>query len=78
MITINVDKAKTIAHNIRREKRAEEFKPYDEIIMKQIPGSNTAAAEAARQAIREKYALVQQKIDSSTKTEEILLNLNSI
>jgi hypothetical protein len=31
MITINIDKAKTIAHDKRREARAEEFKPHDEI-----------------------------------------------
>ena len=27
MITINLDKAKTISHDIRRQKRAEEFAP---------------------------------------------------
>ena len=37
MIVINIDKAKGIAHEIRRAKRAEEFAPYDEVIMKQIP-----------------------------------------
>ena len=46
MITINIDKAKTIAHDIRRAARAEEFKPHDEIIMKQIPGVDAAAAES--------------------------------
>ena len=78
MITINMDKAKNIAHDIRREKRAEEFKPYDEIIMKQIPDSNTAAAEAARQAIREKYSFIQEKIDSSFSPDELQLNLKFI
>jgi hypothetical protein len=32
MITINIDKAKNIAHDIRRAARAEEFKPHDEIV----------------------------------------------
>jgi hypothetical protein len=53
MITINMSKAKTIAHEKRRAARAEEFRPYDEIIMKQIPGVGAQQADAARQAIRE-------------------------
>jgi hypothetical protein len=56
MITINLDKAKAIGHDKRRAARAEEFKPYDEVIMKQIPGADNAAAEEARQQIRFKYA----------------------
>lgn len=71
MIKINIDKAKAIGHDIRRAARAEEFKPYDEVIMKQIPGKDAQAAEAARQAIREKYAAVQAQIDAATTPEEI-------
>lgn len=71
MIVINVDKAKAIGHEIRREKRAEEFKPFDEVIMKQIPGKDFTEAEAARQAIRDKYEVIQQQIDSATTPEEI-------
>jgi hypothetical protein len=62
MITINVTKAKSIAHDKRREARAEEFKPHDEIIMKQIPGADATAAETARAAIRTKYATMQTAI----------------
>jgi hypothetical protein len=72
MITINLDKAKDISHNIRREKRAEEFKPYDEIIMKQIPGNNTTEAETARVVIREKYAVIQQEIDNADNADNLL------
>ena len=71
MITINIDKAKTIAHDKRREARTEEFKPHDEIIMKQIPGANATAAEAAREAIRTKYAQMQTEIDSATTVDDI-------
>ena len=71
MITINIDKAKTIAHDKRRAAREEEFKPYDEIIMKQIPGKDHAAAEAARQAIRDKYAQLQQDIDTAPGIPEL-------
>lgn len=71
MITINIDKAKNIAHDMRRAARAEEFKPHDEVIMKQIPGVDAQAAEAARQAIRDKYAAIQADIDAATTPEEI-------
>lgn len=71
MIVINIDKAKAIGHDMRRAARAEEFKPHDEVIMKQIPGVDAQAAEAARQAIREKYAEMQDNIDAATTPEEI-------
>lgn len=68
MITINIDKAKNIAHDIRRSKRAEEFAPLD--IKATIP-SETVAAEAARQAVRDKYAAMQTQINSASTPEEI-------
>ena len=71
MITINIDKAKDIAHNKRREARAEEFKPHDEIIMKQIPGVDATAAEAARAAIRIKYSEMQTSINAATTVDAI-------
>ena len=65
VIQINLRKAKGIAHDIRRAERAKEFAPLDEQIMKQIPGVDTAEVEAQRQAIRDKYAAVQDRIDSA-------------
>lgn len=70
MIVINIDKAKNIAHNLRRAARAEEFKPFDEAISKQIPGQ-TEGAEAQRQLIRDKYAVMQSEIDAATTVEQI-------
>lgn len=70
MITINIDKAKAIGHDLRRAARADEFNPHDEAIAKQIPGQ-MEGAEAARQAIRDKYAVIQTQIDSATTTDEI-------
>jgi len=70
MITINIDKAKAIGHDLRRLKRAEEFQPYDDAIAKQIPGQ-MEGAEAARQAIRDKYTAIQADIDAATTPEEI-------
>jgi len=71
MITINLDKAKSIAHDKRRAARAEEFKPHDEVIMKQIPGNNAAVAESARQEIRDKYADMQVAIDAAASADEL-------
>lgn len=71
MIIVNIDKAKAIGHEMRREKRAEEFAPLDEVIMKRIPGTAEAEAEAARQAIRDKYAAIQTQIDAAATPEEI-------
>ena len=71
MITINLDKAKQIAHDKRRAARAEAFKPLDEVIMKQIPGNDATIAEAARQEIRTKDADMQVAIDAATSADEL-------
>lgn len=68
MIVINIDKAKGIAHDIRRAKRSEEFAPLD--IKATIP-SEAVAAEEARQAVREKYAAIQQEIDAVGTVDEL-------
>jgi hypothetical protein len=68
MIVINIDKAKAIGHDMRRAARAKEFAPLD--VKATIP-SEAAAAEAARQLVREKYADIQTKIDAAATPEEI-------
>ena len=75
MIVINLDKAKNIAHDMRRAKRAEEFAPLD--VKATIP-SEATAAEVARQVIREKYAQVQADINSATTPDEIKAVLENI
>lgn len=68
MIRINIDKAKNIAHDVRRAKRAEEFAPLD--IKATIP-TEAAAAEAARQEVRERYAEMQQQIEAAQSAEQL-------
>lgn len=68
MITINIDKAKAVAHDMRRAARAAEFAPLD--IKATIP-SEAEAAEAARQFIRDKYADIQDAIDAATTVDGI-------
>lgn len=70
-VDVDLDKAKEIGHDLRRQQRAEEFKPFDEIIAKQIPGLDAVEAEANRQAVREKYALIQDAIDVAETPDTI-------
>lgn len=70
-VDVDLGKAKDIGHDIRRTLRTEEFKPYDEVIMKQIPGADAVAAEEARQQVRFKYALIQDAINVASTTDEI-------
>jgi hypothetical protein len=66
VVTEDVTKSKVIAHGTRREKRSVEFKPHDDTISLNIPGTDTSAAETARAAIRTKYATMQTNIDNAT------------
>lgn len=70
MIRVNLDKAKVVAHDLRRAWRAEEFKPYDEAIALRIPGQ-VAGAEAKRKEIREKYEAIQTAIDHAISAENV-------
>ena len=67
-ITINIAKAKNIAHDARRTARSAEFAPLD--IKATIP-SEATAAEAARQVIRDKYAAMQTAIDAASTVDQI-------
>lgn len=77
-VGVNLAKAKLVAHEKRRAKREEEFAPHDEAIAKQFPGKNTTTEEAARQVIRDKYAVVQANIDSAVDEAGIRAELVSI
>ena len=74
-VDVDLNKAKDIGHDLRRTKREAEFAPFDEIIAKQIPGLDATEAEANRQAIREKYALIQDAIDIAEDPDTIKLAL---
>ena len=70
-VDVDLDKAKAIGHDMRRTQREAEFAPFDAIIMKQIPGNSAVEAEASRQEIRFKYALIQDAINVAETTDEI-------
>jgi hypothetical protein len=75
MITINIDKAKTIAHDKRRQARSAEFAPLD--IKVTIP-SEAVVAEAARALIRTKYAEMQAGIDAATTINALTARIEAL
>ena len=75
MITSNVDKAKGIAHEVRRAKRTEEFAPLD--VKATIP-SEATAAEEARAAVRAKYATIQAEIDAAADVDSLKTIVQSL
>ena len=64
-IGLDVTKAKELTHTMRRLVRDKKFKPYDDIIVKNIPGTDLVAAENAREDIRKKDAALQIDIDGA-------------
>lgn len=71
MITVNLTKARGIAHDIRRAARDKEMEPHDKVISLQLPGKAKQDAEAARERIRQKYDAMQTKIDSAASVAEL-------
>ena len=81
-VRTNMVKAGEIAHGIRRERRAEAFKPHDEAVtlVAGIAASGAVppkamkdaavAAEAARQAIRDADAATQAEIDAAVLADD--------
>ena len=76
-ITLNINKAKAIAHTIRRSNRDQAFAPFDAIIAKQIPEVIAGQAESRRQAIRDADAARQASIDAATTLTEIQMLLKT-
>lgn len=68
MIQINLDKAKEISHDKRRNKRAELFKQLD--IEATIP-TFAEQAEAQRQIIRDEFAAIQTEIDNAESIDQL-------
>jgi hypothetical protein len=75
MINVNLDKARTIVHDIRRAKRTAEFAPLD--VKATIP-NYADDAEFERQMIRDKYATIQADIDAAPGVPELKLIADSL
>lgn len=70
MIQVDISKAKEIAHEKRRNKRADLFKQLD--IEATVPVL-AEQAEVQRQAIRDEFAVIQTEIDSAATVEELTI-----
>ena len=68
--TYDLDRAKKIAHRKRRNRRYNQFAPYDAVVSTAIPGT-ADAAEASRVGIRSTYAAMQTEIDACSTVDEI-------
>lgn len=78
-ISINLNKAKEIAHGKRREARLIEFKPLDEeITISMADSKKIADIEFQRAAVREKYAILQTEIDNSKSDANLKIILDSL
>lgn len=79
-VNINLSKAKAVTHEMRRAARAYEFSPLDEQIALQLPGVDAETIEAERQAIRDRYAVLQTQIEGAedlTSLRSIVSNLQT-
>ena len=77
-VVVNISKAKTLTHSLRRKVRSIELAPHDDVIAKQIPGTDATQAEASRQVVREKYAKMQNDIDACTTAEQLQSIVDSL
>ena len=79
MIIVDMNKAKDIGNQMRREKAQSYFAHYDRIIELNIPGQEEkrAEAEVKRAIIRQKDAVCQTAIDAATIAEQIKQALES-
>lgn len=73
-ITHNLTKCKAIGHEMRRAARAQQMAPHD--VEATIP-AKAAAAEAAREAIRQSNAKTQNAIDAATTPDGIKAALSA-
>ena len=67
-LTVNLNKAKEISHDMRRNKRAELLKPLD--VEATVP-SLAANAETQRQIIRDDFAIIQTEIDNAESVDQL-------
>lgn len=70
-IFVNVEKARDVANDARRAKRAAEFAPLDDAIAKQLPGVDLSDVEGQRQDVRVKYEKAQSDIDKAETVEDL-------
>lgn len=75
MIKVDLNRAKDISHEKRRQAREQEFAPLD--IKATIPHL-AESIEAQRQEVREKYADIQTQIEKATCVDDLKSALENI
>lgn len=76
-VSVDMPKAREIAHKARRGKRELEMSPLDkQINIDAALPAKVAATEAKRQTIRDKYAVMQSGIDAAKTADELQAILN--
>lgn len=75
-LTVDLARARDIAHQLRRWERDAAFRPWDDIVARQIPG-RTGEAELARERIRQRDAELQREIDAATSAQQLMALLPS-
>jgi len=68
LIKVDLQKYKDIAHDKRRAARDQEFLPLDREVT--IP-AKANEAEAKRQTVRDKYAVMQTQMDAAQTVQEL-------
>lgn len=72
-IDIEIQRARLVAHSIRRKMREAEMVPLDQqIIIKITEAAEVASVEARRQALRDKYAIMQTSIVGAQTAGELI------
>lgn len=76
-IDIEIQQARLVAHGIRRKMREAEMAPLDQqIIIKINDPAEVASTEARRQALRDKYAVMQISVNGAQTAGELIRALH--
>jgi len=71
VVGVNLTKAKTLAHEWRRNHRDKLMAPWDKTVAEKIPGKCPVVAEAERVHIRIDNGQTQREIDFAQSVEDL-------
>lgn len=71
IIRVDMDAARVIAHQYRREARERAMRPLDMKVAARIPGLDASMVERERETIRNADAMIQIKIDAAKTFDEL-------
>ncbi len=78
-VEVDVVKAKETVHDMRRDKREEEFKPLDKsMVIHILDTAKSTPIELERKKVRDKYADIQTDIDNCADEAELRALINKL